>query len=251
MDFGMGPLWFPRSPCSSLTSPMISWRLLIKSHSSQVYPHAQAVAPLGGLWLLPMTLDTYDPSFPRKTSMYGFQPWRSRSNSSHACRISQSFAVLSTPISWGSLGGSTDCPGLWRIWWRARHCGRAWISLPVVELCHDPVDCQANFKIKQVNLGSPPRTFGSDMQNRILRKVISERTLGAVTECTTVFLQGACGNAAEFATRQEEQSSSLSHNVGSYVDTFFLGQGSGQRVGRTKVSINLSYHSMSQVTPTF
>lgn len=120
-----------------------------------------------------------------------------------------------------------------------------------MELCHDPVDCQANFKIKQVNLGSLPRTFGSDMQNRILRKVISERTLGAVTECTTVFLQGACGNAAEFATRQEEQSSSLSHNVGSYVDTFFLGQGSGQRVGRTKVSINLSYHSMSQVTPTF
>lgn len=35
------------------------------------------------------------------------------------------------------------------------------ISLLAVELCHDPVDCQADFKIRQVNLGSPPRTFGA------------------------------------------------------------------------------------------
>lgn len=66
-----------------------------------------------------------------------------------------------------------------------------WISLRAVELCHDLVACQANFKIRQVNLGSPPRTFGTDTQNRILSKFVSEGTLEAVMVCSLSFYKGS------------------------------------------------------------
>lgn len=67
------------------------------------------------------------------------------------------------------------------------------ISLPAVELCHNPVDCEAEFKIRQVNLGSPPRTFGTDMQNRIPSKFIAAGDPGGSHRVSSVFLQRVCG----------------------------------------------------------
>lgn len=45
--------------------------------------------------------------------------------------------------------------------------------MPRVELRHNSVDCEADLKIRQVNLGSSPRTLGTDMQNRIYLKFMS------------------------------------------------------------------------------
>lgn len=72
------------------------------------------------------------------------------------------------PLAPGGFGGEL------------RGSGMAWTSLPALELCHDPVDCQADFKIRQVNFGFPPGTFGTDMQNRILSKFRLEGSLSAV-----------------------------------------------------------------------
>lgn len=80
---------------------------------------------------------------------------------------------------------------------RELRCSRmVWISRTAVELCHEPVDCQADFKIRKVNLGSPPRTFGTDMQNRSLPKFTSEWTLEAEIECSPLFPQTECGEPA-------------------------------------------------------
>lgn len=68
-----------------------------------------------------------------------------------------------------------------------RCSGTAWISLPGVELCHDLVDCQADFTIRPGHLGPPPRTFGTDMQNTTLSKFLTEGSLGTMRKGSPIF----------------------------------------------------------------
>ena len=71
------------------------------------------------------------------------------------CRAGVMRRSATAPVSEGSGRGKGTWDGL--------------ISLPAMEHCHDPVDRQADFRIRQVNLGLPPRTFGATSRTEFFR----------------------------------------------------------------------------------